>query len=157
VLYGAGDETRLCVGPDRLADEGVADGVVSCSPPQEKSDFEWAMKMMNPEKIQEMREQDALRAKMQFAYKVRQKGRNRLPHRAFCWATSAANPLARQALLRRELWMRVSRILLVLFPSSSRADSVRRGGVVQAGDYETVKKIEYALLPEEEKLKLKRN
>ena len=38
---------------------------------QEKEDFEWAMKMMNKDKIEALKEEDLLRAKMKQAYKVR--------------------------------------------------------------------------------------
>ena len=37
---------------------------------QEKEDFEWAMKMMNKEKIDALKEEELLRAKMKQAYKV---------------------------------------------------------------------------------------
>lgn len=42
---------------------------------QEREDFEWAMKMMNKDKIAAMKEQEILKAKMQAAYKVRNGGR----------------------------------------------------------------------------------
>lgn len=78
------------------------------------------MKMMNKDKIDAMKEQEHMRAKMQAAYKV--------------WQTCVGSRSTREHIL--------TSVLFVMF---------------QAGDMETVKKIEYQLLPDEEKEKLKRN
>ncbi len=129
----------ICKGLTRIAYLNVC--VALCAfPPQknqqEKEDFEWAMKMMNKDKIEAHKEEELLRAKMKQAYKVR--------------AHVADLMMGRCGMQR---------------PYQPRFDSLKFGSLdfpfpssflgwvcqTQSGDLATVKSIEYKLMTEEER------